>query len=164
MWKKQDDAVGAQPDFASNQRPDLASLGGALVESLMNDQFKKGNSAVVPQRVLAEDHSQPLSPPTMKTYTEAVNEFTKNATAFIEQLPLLTKARDSYEQAMRAGAELRKILDTGQENLQTLMTQLEQAVNVHGVKSALDRKKPELAKVEAIRGTDESSGGVRRFP
>jgi flagellar biosynthesis chaperone FliJ len=100
----------------------------------------------------------------MTTYTEALNEFTRNATAFIEQLPLLTKARDSYEQAMRAGAELRKILDTGQQNLQTLMTQLEQAVYVHGVKSALDRKKPEPAKVEAIRGTDESSGGVRRFP
>ena len=64
---------------------------------------------------------------------------------------------------MRAGSELRTILDTGQENLQTLMTQLEQAVNVHGVKTVLDRKKPEPAKVEAIRGTDESSG-VRRFP
>ncbi len=65
---------------------------------------------------------------------------------------------------MRAGAELRKVLDTGEEILQTLMTQLEQAVNVHGIKSALDRKKREPAKVEAIRGTDETSGGVRRFP
>jgi uncharacterized phage infection (PIP) family protein YhgE len=100
----------------------------------------------------------------MTTYTEALNEFTRNAIAFIEQLPLLTKARDSYEQAMRAGAELRKTLDTGQENLQTLMTLLEQTVNVQGVKSAPDRKKPEPTKVEAIRGTDESSGGVRKFP
>jgi len=164
MWKKQDDAMGAQPDFASKERPDLASLGDALVESLVNDQFKKENFAVVPQKVLAEVHHEPSWSSTMTTYIGAVNEFTKNATAFIEQLPLLTKARDSYEQAMRAGAELRKILDTGQQNLQTLMTQLEQAVNVHGVKSALDRKKPEPAKVEAIRGSDESSGGARRFP
>ncbi len=100
----------------------------------------------------------------MATYTEALNEFTKNATWFIEQLPLLTKARDAYEQAMRASAELRKVLDTGEENLQTLMTQLEQAVNVHGVKPAPDRKKPEPAKVEAIRGTNESSSDVRKFP
>ena len=142
----------------------MTSLGDALVESLVNDQFKKENFAVVPQKVLAEDHHEPSSSSTMTTYIGAVNEFTRNATAFIEQLPLLAKARDSYEQAMRAGAELRKTLDTGQQNLQTLMTQLEQAVNVHGVKSALDRKKPEPAKVEAIRGTDESSGGVRRFP
>ena len=150
MWKKQDDAMGAQPESDS----ELESLGDALIESLMDSR----------QKVLAEGHQPSSSSPTMTTYTEALNEFTKNATAFIEQLPLLTKARDSYEQAMRAGAELRKILDTGQENLKTLMTQLEQAVNIHGVRSGLDRKKPEPAKVEAIRGTDESSGGVRRFP
>jgi hypothetical protein len=58
----------------------------------MDDQFKKGSFAVVPQKVSAEDHSQPLPPPIMRTYTEAVNQFTKNATAFIEQLPLLTKS------------------------------------------------------------------------
>ena len=66
---------------------------------------------------------------------------------------------------MKASAELRKILDTGEENLQTLMTQLEQAVSVHGVKPA-DKKKPELAKVEAIRETDENSDAapVKRYP
>jgi hypothetical protein len=160
MWKKQDDAMGAQPESDSG----LGSLGDALIESLMDSRLEKRDSAVGPQKVPAEGHQPSSSSPTMTAYTEALNEFTKNATAFIEQLPLLTKARDSYEQAMRAGAELRKILDTGQENLKTLMTQLEQAVNIHGVRSGLDRKKPELAKVEAIRGTDESSGGVRRFP
>ena len=164
MWKKQDDAVVAQPDFASNQRPDLASLGGALVESLMNDQFKKGNSAVVPQRVLAEDHSQPLSPPTMKTYTEAVNEFTKNASAFIEHLPLLAKARGAYEEAMRASAEMRKLLDAGEENLRTLMTQLEQGVSIQPVKLAPNKKNPEPAKVERMRGTDEGGGRANIWP
>ena len=158
MWKK-DDAMGAQPESDA----ELDSLGAALIESLMDSRLEKRDSAVGPQKVPAKDHHQSSSS-TMTAYTEALNEFTRNATAFIEHLPLLTKARDSYEQAMRAGAELRKILDTGQENLKTLMTQLEQAVNVHGVKSALDRKKPEPAKVEAIRGTDENSGGVRRFP
>jgi exonuclease VII small subunit len=164
MWKKQDDAVGAQPDFASKQTPDLESLGAALIESLNDNRYEKGNFAVGPQKVLAEDHHQPSSSPTMTTYTEAVNEFIKSATAFIEQLPLLTKARDAYEQAMRASAELRKVLDAGEENLRTLMTQLEQGVNVHGVKPAPDKKNPEPAKVEAIRGTDESSSRLKRFP
>jgi hypothetical protein len=164
MWKKQEDAMGAQPESDSKQTPELESLGDALIASLIDNRFEKRDFAVGPQKVLAETPYQSSSSPTMTTYTEALNEFTKNATAFIEQLPLLTKARDAYEQAMRAGAELRKVLDTGEENLQTLMTQLEQAVNVHGVKSALDRKKREPAKVEAIRGTDESSGGERRFP
>ena len=87
-----------------------------------------------------------------------MNEFAKNANAFIEQLPLLSKARDAYEQAMRASAELRRELDAGEQNLRTLMTHLEQVVN-----PAPDKKKPELAKVEAIRGIDESTGGGKRF-
>ena len=164
MWKKQDDAMGAQSESDPKQTPELESLGEARSESLIDSRFEERDFAVGPQKILVEDHHQSSSSPTMTTYTEALNEFTKNATAFIEQLPLLSKARDSYEQAMRAGAELRKILDTGQENLKTLMTQLEQAVSIHGVRSGLDRKKPEPARVEAIRGTDESSGGVRRFP
>ena len=164
MWKKQDDAVGAQPDFASKQTPDLASLGDALVESIMNDQFKRGNSAVVPQKVLGEDPNQPLPSPTMKTYAEAVNEFTKNATAFIEHLPLLTKARGAYEEATRASAEMRKVLDSGEESLRTLMTQLEQGVSIQPVKPAPDKKNPEPAKVERMRLPDEAGGRATRWP
>jgi len=193
MRKKLDDAVGAQPEFASEQTPDLKSLRAVLMESLMEQE--KGNVAVGSQKVLDEDHQkelealrvvaklfrgeedrvreaaqptltgQPSSLATMTTYTEAVNEFTKNATAFIEQLPLLTKARDAYEQAMRARAELREVLDAGENNLRTLGTQLEQAVNVYGVKPAPDKKNPQPAKVEAITGTDESSSRIMtRFP
>jgi hypothetical protein len=159
MWKKPDDAVGAQPDVASKQRSDLASLGDALVES-----FKKGNSSTVPQKVLAEDHNQPLLPPTMKTYTEAVNECTKNASAFFEHLPLLAKARSAYEEAMRASAEIRKLLDAGEESLRTLMTQLEQGVSIQPVKFAPDKKNPESAKVERMRGTAEGGGRANIFP
>jgi hypothetical protein len=35
---------------------------------------------------------------------------------------------------------------------------------VHGVKTASDRKRPELAKVEAIRGTEEGAAAVKRYP
>jgi hypothetical protein len=164
MWKKQDDAMGAQPDFASKERPDLASLGDALVESLVNEQFKKENFAVVPQKVLAEVHHEPSWSSTMTTYIGAVNEFTRNATAFIEQLPLLTKARDAYEQATKASAELRKVLDAGEENLRTLMTQLEQGVSIQRVNLAPDKKNPEPAKVERMRGTDQGEGRARRWP
>jgi len=101
----------------------------------------------------------------MKTYTEAVNECTKNASAFTEHLPLLAKARGAYEEALRASAGLREVLDAGEENLRTLMTQLEQGVNVHGVTPAPDKKNPQPAKVEAIRGTDESSSRIMKgFP
>jgi len=157
MWRKPDDAVGAQPGIASERTPDFESLGAELMKSLIEEE--KGNVAVSFPKVLAEDHQQPSSAPTMTTYTEAVNDFTKNATAFIEQLPLLTKARDAYEQAMRASAELREVLDASDENLRTLMNQLEQRV-----KPAVDKKNPQPAKVEAIRGAEESSGRMTKFP
>jgi hypothetical protein len=167
MWKKLDDAVGAQPEFASEQTPDLKSLSAVLRESLIEQE--KGNVAVGSQKVREAAQptrtDQPSSSATMTAYTEAVNEFTKNATAFIEQFPLLTKARDAYEQAMWASARLREVLDAGEENLRTLMTQLEQALNAHRVKPAPDKKNPQTAKVEAIRGTDEgSSRMMTRFP
>jgi hypothetical protein len=166
MWKKQDDAVGPQPEFASTHMPDstLDSDGEALIKAYRDRHAEKGKVAVGPQKVFTEGHDQPSPPATMATYTEAVNEFTKNATAFIEQLPLLTKARDAYEQAMRASAELRKVLDAGEENLRTFMSQLEQVVNVHVGQPVPDKKKPERVKVEAIEGTDESTGGVKTFP
>jgi hypothetical protein len=90
-------------------------------------------------------------PVSMTTYTDAMNEFTKSATAFIEQIPLFTKARDSYEQAMRASAELRSVLDAGDESLRTLMAQLEQAVNTRVEKPASDKKRPEPARIEITK-------------
>jgi flagellar biosynthesis chaperone FliJ len=105
---------------------------------------------------------EPSSSSIMTTYIGAVNEFTKNATAFIEQLPLLTKARDAYKQAMRASGELRKVLDAGEENLQTLMTQLEHGVSIQRVNLAPDKKNPEPAKLERMRVTDE--GRANKWP
>ena len=152
MWKKQDDeTAGAQPEFAPKQMPELTleSAGETLIEAYRNREAEKARFGVGAQKAPG---NPPLPPPTMATYTEAVSEFTRNANAFIEQLPLLNKARDAYEQAMRASAELRQVLDTGEENLRSLMTQLEQVVN-----PTLDKRKPEPAKVESIRGSDERS-------
>jgi len=100
----------------------------------------------------------------MKTYTEAVNECTKNASAFTEHLPLLAKARGAYEEALRASAEMRKLLDAGDENLRTLMTQLEQGVSIQPGKLAPDKKSPEPAKVERMRATAEGGGRANIFP
>ena len=159
MWKKQDDNADTQPELAKL----TPESGDAPMGSSIVGRFEKWSLAAGSQKV-AEGDKQPSSAPNMTGYTESLNEFTRSATAFIEQLPLLTKARDAYERATRAGAELRKVLDTGEENLQNLMSQLEQAVNIRGGSPVPDRKKPEPAKVEAIRGTDESGGGVKRTP
>ncbi|MGC1649555.1 MAG: hypothetical protein WA741_27335 [Candidatus Sulfotelmatobacter sp.] len=165
MWNENSDPhENTQPELASEEKPDLAALGDQLVQSLMNGEFKKGNLAVVPQRVLSEDQSSPSPPASMKTYTGAVDEFTKNAKALIEQLPLLTKARAAYEEAMRASTEIRKVLDAEEQKLRTLMTQLEQGLSVHDSKPAPDRKSPEPAKVERMGGSAKSARGGIQWP
>jgi hypothetical protein len=102
----------------------------------------------------------------MKIYNEAATDFTNHATAFIEHLPLLAKARAAYAEAIRASAEMRKVLDARDEHLRTLMTQLEQAVNLHGVKPAPDKDKKvsEPAKVERPKPTADAGGRAIRWP
>jgi len=100
----------------------------------------------------------------MATYIDAVEDFRKSATAFMQHVDLLAQARDAYQQAMTASAELRTVLDAGDENLRTLMSQLEQALNLHMAKPVLDRKKPEPVKVDPVKTNGESTSAVRAFP
>jgi hypothetical protein len=122
--------------------------------------------ALVPQNKNSEEWKQMLEKGDgfMSTYTGAVENFRKSATAFMQHVDLLSQARDAYQQAMTASAELRAVLDAGDENLRTLMAQLEQALNLHLSRPALDRKKPEPVKAEGIKASSENSGGVRAFP
>jgi exonuclease VII small subunit len=103
-------------------------------------------------------------PGAMAAYRESVDEFSKHATEFLEHIPTLTKARDAYQRAMTVSTELRSILDTGDETLKALMTQLEQAVSMQLGKPVSDRKRPEPAKVEAIKSSSDSGDVARAMP
>ena len=85
-------------------------------------------------------------------------------TVLIEQLPLLIKTRAAYEEAMRASAEIRKILDAEEQNLRTLMTQLEEGLSVHDSKAVPDKKGPEPARVERMGGTAEGARRAIQWP
>ena|SRR5579862_7178300 len=69
--------------------------------------------------------------PTLATYTEAVNKFTRSATAFMQHVHLLTDARDAYQEAVSTSSAIRRSLDVGDQNLKALMTQLAQVINSH---------------------------------
>ena len=161
MWRKQDDVEGAQPKQQSDA---TRLLGDVLSQSASKDDLENKNVGVSSNTAVSEPASPPLSSPAMNTYTAAVKEFTTNATAFIEYLPLLTKARNAYEEAMRVSTEMRKALDAGDENLRTLMAQLEQRTNLQELKSAPDKKRPEPAKVERVKTIDEGVGRTSRWP
>ena len=93
--------------------------------------------------------------PTMAMYSEAMDKFTKSATAFMEHVHHLTQARDAYQEAMMASTAIRNSLDAGDQALRSLMSQLEQTVNSHLGKAFLDKKKPEPVRVEAARADSE---------
>jgi exonuclease VII small subunit len=96
-----------------------------------------------------EDGVNPQPTPTVTMYTDAMNKFTQSATAFMEQVHLLTEARDAYQEAMAASKGLRDSLDAGDQTLRSLMTQLEQVVNTHLGDPAPEKKRPEPVKAEA---------------
>jgi hypothetical protein len=161
MWKKQDDA-GSTP-LGSTQPQEISP--DTLVEMMTrvrDSERGELKSEANLQMEGAEFPKQPVPPPTMTTYTDALNKFVKNATEFIEQLPLLSEARDAYVKAMKASTELRQVLDSGDANLRTLMTRMEQMVNIHVVKSDVERKKPEASKVEPIRATDQDASELKK--
>lgn len=165
MWKKQDDVDAAQSPSPSKQQRDAAKLlGDVLSRSPSDDVAVQEKNLAVGSEETPKGSGQPLTSPAMNTYTEAVKEFTRNATGFIEQLPLLSKARAAYEEAVRASAEMRRVLDEGDENLRTLMTQLEQRIGIHEPKSLHDRKPPEPAKSENTKAADEGGGRVFKWP
>jgi hypothetical protein len=172
MWKKLDDGSNQAPG-SSAQMPQATAEAELPVGIDLDSDSENDNSSTGPQKVIAERPAgpsgvvefqrPPLTAATMAAYTEAVNEFTKNATSFIGYLPLLSEARSAYEQAMRTSEELRKDLDSGDEKLRALMTQLEQMVKVHLVRPAADKKKPEPSKSGQVTGTDGAPGGRRPF-
>lgn len=111
-----------------------------------------------------EDGVGPQPTPTVTMYTEAMNKFTKSATAFMEQVHLLTEARDAYQEAMASNAALRKSLDLGDQALRSLMSQLEQVVNAHLSEPLPDKKRPELVRVEATGEKSENTSASATFP
>ena len=109
-----------------------------------------------------EGGSQPT--PSWALYAEAANRFRSSAEAFMEHVHLLTEARSAYQQAVSASTELRSRLDSGDQALRSIMTQLEQVVTDHLSEPGLDRKKPELVRVEPTREKNQATGTTRAFP
>ena len=177
MWKKlenfassRSDADPSQPPN-SNEFPDNAALDDPwLIGEQDAEKELEGNPE--PQVAAAQPQSpkhqvEHVPPATLGAYTEAVKKFTKSASAFIEQLPLLAEARQAYEEANRASAELRKVLDSGDENLRALMSHLEQMANIKLVNVQPGKSAPanaEPSKLGPVRVGEDAKGMMKRFP
>jgi exonuclease VII small subunit len=103
-------------------------------------------------------------PGSMATYSEAVDEFSQQVAELLPHMPVLTKARDAYQRAMNVSAEIRRMLDARDANLQSLMAQLEEAAAVHSGKTSSDKKKAESVTVEPAQATSETPDYSRILP
>ena len=97
-----------------------------------------------------DDAGSELTPGNISRYREAVEEFSTNAAEFLKCIPVLVKTRDSYQRAMLISSEVRKILDTGDETLRRMMSQIEESVNVQ-LRMQSEKGKSDVAKVEPFR-------------
>ena len=179
MWKKLENFASSRTDADPNQAP---NLNDALDSDSLEDPWLVGKQDADPefegnphneiapeQPAIPQPQVEQAPPATLGAYTEAVKKFTKSASAFIEQLPLLAEAREAYEQATRASMELRKVLDSGDENLRTLMTHLEQMANIHlvnvpAVKSMGSEENRSLRSLLRCEPAKTLKGGMKRFP
>ena len=147
MWKKIEDAETWKKEIA-----DADARRG--IQQGTVDEPKNENEAGT--------HQLPSS---MKTYSEAVDEFSKHTSEFLACIPVLIKAREAYQRAMAVSAEVRSMLDAGDGSLRTLMAQLEDAVAIHLGKTVSDRKRPESVKADpSSRGLSETSDSARSLP
>ena len=110
------------------------------------------------------DESVEPTPTTLATYTAALLAFTESARRFIECIPLLTKSREAYQQAMKASTELRNLLNAGDETLLTLKSDLEEALKGYVEEAAPDREKPEPVKVRSIKAEGGGERIVNELP
>ncbi|MGA8311082.1 MAG: hypothetical protein WB755_13705, partial [Terriglobales bacterium] len=125
---------------------------------------KRMEEATMSEAMWKKEDGVSTEPMPWAMYAEAMNKFTTSATAFMEHVHLLTEARDAYQEAMTASTALRNRLDAGDQTLRSLMAQLAQVVNDHLGEPVLDRKKPELVKVESTRQKNEGTGTGGMFP
>jgi exonuclease VII small subunit len=113
--------------------------------------LKNENNDVAPQRMTEA----------LTAYEEAVKEFSANATEFLKHIPLLTQARDAYQRAIVVSAQLRDVLDRGDETLRNFMAQMQQAVNSQLDNATSDERKLEAVKVETIKASGEKANAAR---
>lgn len=125
--------------------------------------WKKDINVSTEQAMWKKESGNPQPPPSMASYTEAMNKFQKAATAFMDHVHLLTEARDAYQAAMAASTALRNNLEAGDDTLRSLMAQMEQVIDAHLVEPGLDKKKPEAMKVEPIRSSGENVATGGKF-
>jgi hypothetical protein len=92
----------------------------------------------LPKGILLNESCDETSPETLlgrgnrnlSAYASAAEMFRSSAARFIQHLHHLVQARDAFQRAITASAELRVKLEANDDGLRTLMIQMENALDV----------------------------------
>lgn len=95
----------------------------------------------------------------LSAYASAAEMFRSCAAQFIQHLHHLVQARNAFQQAITASAELRAKLDVKDDGLRTLMTQMENALDVPPRRPSPDEQEADTVK----QGVDEGRSVKKRF-
>lgn len=152
MWKKIDQLPVNPFESASTPISDesLGQMLMAVVSSSANGKEQPG-STPIPE--VAQDRQQVLTT-TLQDYAQTVEKCTNSASEFLRCASLLSEARESYEKLRRLREEIRKLLDTDEVKLRTLIEQVQQTASVDlpssSCQSVPERRGPESSRAEDV--------------
>lgn len=146
MWKKLEDLASA-PSKPSSANPEEDSVTQMLMSAIRDSGQEKLQQ---PQQIDDPQRKMSGNEQTFQEYSEAVDKFTRSAREFIRCAPLLSEARQAYEKLRSTSEQIRRSLDSDEQQFKILMGLAQDQANVHlaPAESPLERKPPEPSKPE----------------
>ena len=146
MWSKTD--AKQIPAGGSTSQAESESVTEMLMDAIRESSYAKEQIPEKHEPKIAgeERHSRE---PMFVQYAEALEKCTKSAAEFIRCASLLSEARQAYEKLMAASDEIRRALDSDEQQVRALMDLAQEKAKTHlASESVSGRKPPETSKPE----------------
>jgi len=164
MWKKADPLPGTL-DSASNSADPISEEVGRMLMAVVSKSTREQEQLASVSKPEVAQELQLLSTTTIREYAQTLEKCTNSASEYLRCASLLCEARDSYDKLRRLSDEIRKLLDTEEMKLRSLMDQVQKTANEPSIsgQAVTERRGPESFKAESVMANGEKPR-VTRFP
>jgi len=164
MWKKADPLPGTL-DSASNSADPISEEVGRMLMAVVSKSTREQEQLASVSKPEVAQELQLLSTTTIREYAQTLEKCTNSASEYLRCASLLCEARDSYDKLRRLSDEIRKLLDTEEMKLRSLMDQVQKTANEPSIsgQAVTERRGPESFKAESVIANGEKPR-VTRFP
>jgi hypothetical protein len=147
MWSKSD-AKSIPPD-ASIKQPENESIAEMLMSAIRETSHAKDQPIKEHEPKLAEVEHRSYGPMFVQ-YEEGVEKCTRSASEFIRCASLLSEARQAYEKLRAASDEIRRTLDSDEQQVRALMDLAQEKAKIllAEAEPVSGRKPPEATRPE----------------